>query len=72
MIAQAEIERMSLPERLRMMDSLWESISRNPDEVTSPNWHKKILDSRRKKIAGGEAKFLTVEELKRRLRRSDK
>ncbi len=55
-----------------MMELLWESISRNPDEIVSPKWHKQILDSRRQKIARGEAKFLTVDELKNRLRKRNK
>ena len=72
MIAPAELEKLSLPERLRMMELLWESISCNPDNVVSPHWHKQVLDTRRAKIERGEAKFLTINDLKARLRRRSK
>ena len=72
MIAPAELDKLSLADRLRVMEMLWESISRDPDNVVSPYWHKQVLDSRRAKIERGEAQFLTINELKARLRRRGK
>ena len=66
-IGTAEIERMSVPERLKAMELLWRSISRNPDDVSSPNWHKNVLQKRLAKVRAGKGGFLTLALLKKRL-----
>jgi hypothetical protein len=38
MIESSQIERMSVAERLQVMDQLWDSLTRNGDEIPSPNW----------------------------------
>ena len=68
MIEISEIERMSLPDRLQMMERLWKSISRKDTDVTSPAWHGQVLAARKAKIERGEGKFLSLEQLKARLR----
>lgn len=67
MIEAAEIERMSLAERLQAMELLWQSISRNPDNVPSPQWHGEVLQQRLAKVEAGAGEFLTVAQLKERL-----
>jgi putative addiction module component (TIGR02574 family) len=64
----AEIEKMTLPERLETMELLWDSLVRDAVGVTSPDWHGEILSGRLEKIARGEAVFLSLDEVKRRLR----
>jgi hypothetical protein len=41
----------------------------NQDEIPSPEWHREVLAERRAEIESGKAKFLTIEQLKERLRR---
>ena len=67
MIQVADIERMSLVERLQAMELLWSSITRTPEAVPTPDWHEEVLASRLAKVERGEGKFLTVHELKDRL-----
>jgi len=67
MIETAEIERMSLAERLQTMELLWGSISRNPERVPSPAWHGEVLKKRLARVEGGGGEFLTVAQLKERL-----
>lgn len=62
-----EIEKMSLSERLETMELLWDSLVRDASNVASPDWHGEVLAARLKKIARGEAKFLSLAEVKRRL-----
>ena len=69
MIQAAEIEKMSLDERLQTMELLWASLARTPDAVPSPDWHGEVLAKRMAKIDRGEAEFLTIPELKERLQR---
>jgi hypothetical protein len=67
MIQAAEIERMGLHERLQTMELLWDSLSRTPEAVPSPEWHGEVLGQRLAKVERGEAEFLTLAQLKERL-----
>ena len=69
MIETAEIEQMSLAERLQAMELLWRSISKDPDQVVSPGWHGAVLRTRLAKVNAGKGKFLTLAQLKKRLRK---
>lgn len=69
MIADSEIERMSFAERLKTMEQLWRSIAAEPERLESPGWHKTIIKKRLAKIEAGEGKFLTLAQLKKRLRK---
>jgi len=69
MIEVAEIERMSLTERLQAMELLWASLTRTPEAVPSPDWHGEVLAARLAKMQRGEAEFLTLDELQTRLQK---
>ena len=71
MIESSQIEKMSVTERLRAMDQLWDSLNRCGDEIPSPDWHKDVLAERKARAQSGEAKFLTLAELRSRLRSSE-
>ena len=60
-----EIKKMSTIERLQAMEKLWDSLC-NEDEIESPEWHKDILQERKKKIEKGEAEYISLEDLKGR------
>jgi putative addiction module component (TIGR02574 family) len=70
MIESSEIERMSITERPQAMDQLWESLNRCGDEIPSPDWHQDVLADRKARAQSGEAKFLTLDQLRSRLRSS--
>ncbi len=59
-----EISKMSVLERLQTMEALWDSLTREPTEIKSPEWHEEILSDRKEKIASGKANFITLEALK--------
>ena len=63
-----EVSRLSKAERLQAMEWLWASLSKKPDEIESPEWHGEVLAARKAKADAGEAQFLSVEQLKERLR----
>jgi len=69
MIQAADIEQMSVEERLQTMELLWASLARTPDAVPSPHWHEEVLAARLAKIQRGDDEFLTVNELKERLQK---
>lgn len=64
----AEIEKMSVHERLTRMEQLWDSLCREERAPVSPAWHGEILSERKKLMDAPQAKFMTVEELRKRYR----
>jgi putative addiction module component (TIGR02574 family) len=66
---QEEVSRLSKAERLQAMEWLWASLSKEPEEIESPEWHGEVLAARKAKADSGEGQFLTVAQLKERLRR---
>ena len=67
MIQTADIEQMSLEERLQTMELLWISLAHTPEAVPSPDWHETVIARRLARIQRGEGEFLTIAELKARL-----
>ena len=64
-----EVSRLSKAEQLQAMEWLWASLSKKPEEVESPAWHGDVLAARKAKADSCDAQFLSVQQLKERLRR---
>lgn len=64
-----ELSRLTNAERIELLNAVWDSIENKDGEIESPAWHGEILAERTAKIESDEAKFLTLDELKERLRR---
>jgi putative addiction module component (TIGR02574 family) len=68
MLTQADIEEMTIPERMEAIDKLWISIIESSSGVPSPDWHKDVLKQRKARVKSGKAKFYTLEEAREKLR----
>jgi hypothetical protein len=62
------LHEMSVPEKLRVMEALWEDLSRNSDALESPDWHETVLQEREGRIATGQAPFSDWERAKAEIR----
>ena len=60
---------MTISEKLQLMETLWEDLSRNADALESPEWHRDVLEERERRIASGEARFSDWEEAKADIRK---
>ena len=58
------IKKMNTIERLQAMEALWDSILYEEGETDTPEWHKEIIEERKRKIEKGKAEFITIEKLK--------
>lgn len=65
MIAESEILKMSVQERLDLMELIWTSL--DSDDIPVPHWHEEILEARMKKIEAGEATFYTLDEVRQQM-----
>ena len=59
-----EIKKMSRIERLQAMEALWDSLIDEESELESPEWHRDILEGRKRKIENGKAEFISIEKLR--------
>ena len=59
-----EIKNMSRIERVQAMEAIWDSLIDEESEIESPEWHRDILEERRRKIETGEAEFISLEKLR--------
>ena len=59
-----EINKMSRIERLQAMESLWDSLIDEESEIKSPEWHRDILEERKRKIETGKAELISLEKLR--------
>jgi hypothetical protein len=67
MPAALNLKQMSRPEKVRLMEQIWQDLSADEQEVESPSWHGEIIAARMGKVAQGNATFLTLAELEARL-----
>jgi len=57
MSTQLQIDQMTVAEKLRIMEELWEDLRTRAEDVPIPQWHKDLLNEREKLIETGEAEF---------------
>jgi putative addiction module component (TIGR02574 family) len=62
------IEGMSVAEKLALMESLWEDLSRRPETIPSPQCHGDVLAARIAAVREGRTNFVDWDDAKRRLR----
>ena len=63
------LHEMTIREKLAVMESLWEDLSRSPHAIESPEWHKEILDQRHQRVVEGTARFADWEAAKAEIRK---
>ena len=59
---------MSREDKLRAMEALWEDLSRDEAQTSSPAWHAEVLRDTELLIKEGKAKFSDWRTAKRRVR----
>ena len=64
----SELKKLSTVERLQAMEVIWDTLLHEEVEISSPEWHEKVLEERRSKIESGEAEFIPLSELKKKRR----
>ena len=62
------LEKMTVDEKLDAMEAIWADLSRTPEQVPMPDWHKEELDRRRARADAEPGVFQDWEEAKREIR----
>jgi hypothetical protein len=64
------LEKMTLAEKLRVMETLWSDLTREGFE--SPKWHGEVLRERAERVKQGKESFMEWQTAKKQLRRRAK
>ena len=63
-------ETMSVAEKVRLLESVWESLCAHSGDVQSPEWHREVLEDRKRRLEDGQATVLAWFDAKARLMQS--
>ncbi len=63
------ISRLSLAQKLDLMEALWADLSRDETKLESPDWHGAILEDREKALRAGKVTVSDWEQAKKRIKK---
>jgi len=66
----ADISKLSLREKLQVMEVIWEDLRGRIDVIDVPDEHRRILDDRRARVESGESAVLSWDRVKHSLGRA--
>jgi hypothetical protein len=66
------LDKMTSLDKIAVMEKLWDDLCRNPESISSPEWHGEVLQAREREIKEGKAKFAAFDRAKERIRNKTK
>jgi hypothetical protein len=63
-----DIGRLSREEKLRIMEAIWEDLSRDQEQIESPEWHRELLEETERRRQSGQEGVVDWPEAKEKLR----
>jgi putative addiction module component (TIGR02574 family) len=64
------LAKMTRAQKLDLIETLWDDISKDDEALESPNWHGEVLHDRQKALEAGKAPARDWEEAKERIKRN--
>ena len=61
------LDRLSVAEKVQLLERVWDSLCSQPADVTSPDWHREVLQARGRRLADGRATVADWTDAKVRL-----
>ena len=65
-----DIGRMSKEEKLIIMEKIWDDLSKDDTDLSSPSWHQRELQRTEERFCAGQEKIMDWEEAKKELRKN--
>lgn len=66
---QLPLDRMTVAEKLAVIDAVWQDLRQSSERIPAPEWHKQILEERRAAVERGEIGYSDWEDAKSEIRR---
>ena len=63
------LDQMTLPEKLHLMEALWDDLTRKPGDIPSPDWHGEVLAECDRHVESGKEAFVDWDAAKAEIRR---
>ena len=63
------LNKMTIIEKLRAIEEIWENLLRDSENIPSPAWHADVLSAREQRIRDGKSQFSDWNEAKSRIRK---
>ena len=57
MHVELPLAEMSIAEKLEAMEALWDDLSKRADQLPSPDWHRDVLQERKRLVESGQIGF---------------
>ena len=64
------LTKLTLAQKLDLIETLWDDISKDDKALESPSWHEEVLQDRQKALEAGKASARDWDQAKERIRRN--
>ncbi len=68
MSVDLQLDKMTVDEKLEIMERIWEDLSRTPSEIASPHWHREVLENRKREVSEGKSNWIAFDDAMKELR----
>jgi len=62
-----DLEQMTIEEKLKTMEMLWDDLCRTAPDFSSPSWHEEVLKEREQRVKDGKDRFVDWDQAKKDL-----
>ncbi len=64
-----DIGHLSREEKLKIMEAIWEDLSKDDEQVESPEWHREALEETDRRRQSGQEDVIEWQKAKKELRK---
>ena len=68
MRVELNFQQMSVSEKLRIMELLWDDLCRTESDIPPPQWHENVLIERENMVRDGSDEFIDWDQAKNEIR----
>lgn len=68
-LSSDQLDALTVAEKVRFLEQVWQSLCSQPDTFTSPDWHADVLVERRQRLVEGSAKRIPWNKAEAQLQR---
>ena len=62
------LEQMSIEEKIRTMETIWDDLCKKAESISSPTWHKEVLSEREEQLQNDNDGFMDWNKAKEHIR----
>jgi len=66
------LSKLTFDQKLNLLESIWDDLTRNEKKLESPVWHKEVLEDREKALLAGAVEVRDWEKAKERIKNNVK